>query len=458
MSRKEDHLAGYSVKKRIGGGGSGVVFEASRLGCDFALKKVDLGKCLGARELMVIPHIKHLSHAHLMPVLELHFLDDSCQEVSSPDLAKWLVIVMPLAEKTLRDVFDECRRRQQIGIPQPELLQFTEGIAHGLDFLHAAGAVHRDVKPTNMLLLNGAAKLADFGAAHLKPKDGIDVWTRPLGTEEFTPPELLDGYPGPPGDQYALALSFQQMLTGQQPFKGAARLNVLAAHLNGSLDFSHLERSVRKVITKATSWNPAKRFSSCAEMVDALRAACNNAKRETWFKRTWKSSCVLKAIPSRLRELARKQTSESRRRSAQSIVSADQSAGVPLPGPKVQVLGQLDVGYFFYKGLGVAKDHLKAYQAFSEASQLGNVVALNNLGVMLIRGEAPSQIGAKRGVDCLWRSAIFGYERAAWNLTQYYRDRNDELAFQLASIVADKETPSANKGRQLQALREHYYE
>jgi len=127
------------------------------------------------------------------------------------------------------------------GRPHPaEALLILEHVGAALDAAHARGVVHRDVKPSNILLSADAAKLSDFGLARLAPGDGrsFTVLTRqgfPLGTAPYMSPEAVEGRStlDARADVYSFGAVAYELLTGAPPFPGSlGMLAILSAHLH----------------------------------------------------------------------------------------------------------------------------------------------------------------------------------------------------------------------------------
>ena len=119
-----------------------------------------------------------------------------------------LLIVMELADGSLRDRLRECRRNGLPTLPVSELMGYLQESAEGLDFLHERRVVHRDVKPENILLMQRHAKLGDFGMARLIEDNRGGGTGDASGTPMYMAPEVWRGEPVPASDQYALALSY----------------------------------------------------------------------------------------------------------------------------------------------------------------------------------------------------------------------------------------------------------
>src|SRR5579864_2542869 len=160
-------------------------------------------------------------------------------------------------------------------------LKYLHGIAAGLDYAHAHGVVHRDVKPANVLLTNeDSPVLADFGLAKLLQGSSLKSMTGvTTGTPAYMAPEqVTGGKVGPASDRYSLATIAYEMLTGVIPFDGEALMELLYAQVHRdpvppSARFADLGPAVDSVIMQGLAKNPNDRWRSCAEFVDALSAA-----------------------------------------------------------------------------------------------------------------------------------------------------------------------------------------
>ena len=108
-------------------------------------------------------------------------------------------------------------------LPLSLIRLYTWQVAHALNTLHRRGLIHRDVKPSNILLLNPRhALLADFGLALYESAPGHQQRPYRGGTAPYMAPEQHRGYPRPASDQYSLAVSVYEWLTGHRPFSGDA--------------------------------------------------------------------------------------------------------------------------------------------------------------------------------------------------------------------------------------------
>src|SRR5919198_1079144 len=112
--------------------------------------------------------------------------------------------------------------------PQETLL-LLGGVASALDYAHVAGVVHRDVKPSNVLISkDGTPVIADFGLSKIAHEASLTVSGVVSGTPTFMAPEQASGATaGPAADQYALAVMAYRLLTGRYPFEGSNPLELL---------------------------------------------------------------------------------------------------------------------------------------------------------------------------------------------------------------------------------------
>ncbi len=164
-------------------------------------------------------------------------------------------------------------------------LDIIEPVAEALDAAHDAGLVHRDVKPANILVgpddRDGRPRvyLTDFGLTRRSSEQGMTRTGTLLGTVFYMAPEQVEGRDdvGPAADQYALAVTLYEALSGRRPFSDPDT-RILVAHLSdapppASSVRPDLGPDVDAVLARALAKAPEDRFPTCVDLVRALRAA-----------------------------------------------------------------------------------------------------------------------------------------------------------------------------------------
>jgi serine/threonine-protein kinase len=259
----------YRVESLLGVGGMGRVYKAvNPEGDEVALKlvKADLAsdeifRRRFEREVRIARTVVHL---HVVPVI------DAGEHEGVPYMAQKYV-----GNGTLEDL---VKKEQSLDLETA--VKMCNQVAAGLDALCAAGLVHRDVKPANILLdAEGTAFITDFGLA--KDSQG-SVLTRPgqaLGSLDYMAPEQIRGEPvTAASDVYALGCVIYECLIGAPPFADRQGMRVLWAHLqddpsNPCDRRADLPPAVGELILRALDKEPQNRPQTAGEFARMLRDA-----------------------------------------------------------------------------------------------------------------------------------------------------------------------------------------
>jgi serine/threonine-protein kinase len=270
--RGEEWFGEYRLIELLGRGGMASVYKASRRNELLALKR-PLGSLLDDPEflerfLREAEISRALNHPNIVRILERGEVE------RVPYFSMEL-----LAGETLQGFI------RSWGAAEPRTAaQVVAQVAEALDFAHSKGVVHRDLKPSNiMLLLDGTAKVMDFGIARARRFGGMTTTGGFLGTPDYVAPETIEGgVTEPRSDLYALGAVFYELLTGRRPFTGDTAFAILQKHCReeppppSQLDKrvpAELEALVLRLLRKAPSERPA----SAEELVVALRDWLNRA-------------------------------------------------------------------------------------------------------------------------------------------------------------------------------------
>ena len=189
--------------------------------------------------------------------------------------------------------FDAADLIKTVGALAPHRsVALVEQVASALDTAHAAGLVHRDVKPSNLLLDREVSQqfgdfiyLADFGITRSSSSTRSYSLTRTgalLGSLDYMAPEQFDGVVDQRVDIYALACVFFELLTGKKPYQGVGLPALMHAHVNvappqPSGSNADLGTAFDAVISRGMAKNPVERFHSAGELATAARAALAGA-------------------------------------------------------------------------------------------------------------------------------------------------------------------------------------
>lgn len=253
---------GYRLIGRIKRGSFGEVWRAEAPGGVEVALKIIFGSVAdkeGQRELQALDLIKRLRHPFLLPIHGYWQQEDR------------LLIAMELADGSLRDRAEECRKAGEPGIPAEELVRYFREAAEALDHLHGKRVLHRDIKPENILVLAGHAKVADFDLARVVGETRRLVTGSLCGTMAYTAPEVFwRGKVGEGSDQYSLAVTYAELRLNRPLFPIGNLYQLMHDHLQRSPDLVPLMEVEQAVLRKALAKDSEERYRSCREFVRAL--------------------------------------------------------------------------------------------------------------------------------------------------------------------------------------------
>ncbi|MFQ5701241.1 MAG: serine/threonine-protein kinase [Acidobacteriota bacterium] len=268
-----DHIDRYEIQGVLGRGSMGIVYHARDplIGRELALKKMhppefaesDPSGKLRSRFARELKAVGRLSHPNIVMVYDAGNMDDE----GASFIAMEYVPGQTLREKVPRDTT----------MPPRGVLDLAMQVARALEYAHAQGVVHRDVKPANILIRNdGLVKLADFGIARFGASELTNA-SGSIGSPSYVAPESLrGGVIDGRADLFSLGVVLYELLTGSKPFQAEA----LAALFQQVLCDDPIPPSERNeavpadwdpVIARLLAKSPADRYPGAAPLLDDLR-------------------------------------------------------------------------------------------------------------------------------------------------------------------------------------------
>jgi tRNA A-37 threonylcarbamoyl transferase component Bud32 len=265
-------LPGYEVRRELGRGGMGVVYEAA-------------DAVMGRRVAVKVIHPELLRH----PVAALRFRREvrAAARLAHPNLVTAFdagqadschFLAMELIEgENLADLL------QRAGpLPVAQACDLVRQAALGLQHAHEAGLVHRDVKPHNLMrAADGTVKVLDFGLAALagdRAASGATAAGAVMGTPDYMAPEQAEDARAADAraDVYALGCTLFHLLTGRPVFPRATVMQKLLAHQEEAPTSAHglrpeVPASLDALLLRALAKRPEQRFGSAGELAEALR-------------------------------------------------------------------------------------------------------------------------------------------------------------------------------------------
>jgi YVTN family beta-propeller protein len=256
-----DEVAGYRIEELIARGGMGVVYRATHLGLDrpVALKVIarELVDRRGFRERFLRESrlAARLEHPSVVPTYDSREVDGE------------LIVAMRLVKGgDLRQLID-----REGPLPPRRAINLLAQVADALDSAHAAGIVHRDVKPHNILVEGDRAYLSDFGLAKAIDESGAASSASVVGTAQYMSPEQWRGDSiGPAADVYSLGCVLYEAITGIAPFQREEAETP-----------PEMPQGVEGAIRRAVAKDPTARYSTAGALITAARAAEGSEVRPT---------------------------------------------------------------------------------------------------------------------------------------------------------------------------------
>lgn len=259
------HLGPYQIKATLGQGGAAVVYRAARPNNRPIALKVLHPKAAQT------PQLRQMFQNEYKLLARLRH-PGIIRTVDAGELDGYFFIALELIEGDNLDAF--LRKQEKLG--EDPAVEIARQLADALNYLHERGIVHRDIKPSNVMLTpRRRTILFDFGTAldlhdqHGNETDGV------YGTPAFLPPEQVQGKMDIDGraDLYSLGILLYRMITGRKPFYGT-RDEVLHAQIHETpplpSEFTYISPDLEALILNAIAKDPAARFQSGEELVQAL--------------------------------------------------------------------------------------------------------------------------------------------------------------------------------------------
>ncbi|MCH9680354.1 MAG: serine/threonine-protein kinase [Deltaproteobacteria bacterium] len=289
VTREPVHLGRYRVGEPLGQGGAGAVYKGvdEQLGRPVAIKLVrtrpvghEDRDSAQRRLLREARAVARLQHANVVSMFDVgRYGPDEIGELEGTVASEGVYVVMELVDgPDLQGWLGQS--------PTPaRILETLSAAGRGLAAAHAAGLVHRDFKPGNVLVGRDRVKVADFGLARTTRQptpDSAEVETERrssavtkvgaiAGTFPYMAPEQYSDEHSPAADQYAFCVTLYEALAGRRPFPNEPRAALAAKHAGHVPLTDRVPAAIHEVLARGLSPRPEDRFPSMEALLTALR-------------------------------------------------------------------------------------------------------------------------------------------------------------------------------------------
>ncbi len=276
----------YRIVSKLGAGGMGGVYLAEDTSLDrkVAIKVINLPSTEPSARRDALERFKleaqaiaRISHPNVVTVYEFTEIE-----------GEYLLVMEYLPGRTLRELIEGEK-----ALPPDQVVRHANAILSGLDAIHRAGLIHRDLKPQNILLLNdGRLKILDLGLVKFtERKLDLTQFGVAMGSPLYMAPEQIMALTAVGAidkrvDIYALGVVLFQLLTGKPPYRGTTPQQIMQQHVSSPVPvpvspLGHVSPVLTAIIVKAMAKQAGERYQTAGEMRAALEHVPRARRKST---------------------------------------------------------------------------------------------------------------------------------------------------------------------------------
>lgn len=291
----------YSILKRLGEGGKGIVYKAR----DTVLNRVVAIKMLKSAVLSEEAYLRFMREAQVVAKLN-HPNIVSIYDIGKEDGKQFFVLEF-VDGMSLRDLM---RTYPEDKCDVQTVLRVSIDVCNALQYAHSQDILHRDMKPENILITGeGVAKLMDFGLAKMLGQPSITQEGIIVGTVAYVAPEIALGKDADArADLYSFGAVLYEMVTGKPPFPSEDSVRTIFGHIHDypvspSKLNPKVPHALAECIMKLLEKEPGKRYQNAAELLEVLRDVAEGHLREVYVPSSKPKVVVPSPRPCAVREV-----------------------------------------------------------------------------------------------------------------------------------------------------------